>query len=162
MESFVLDVSACMPWCCEDEATPSSEQTLVWAIAGANLHVPSLWPWEIMNAVAVAIRRGRIPAQRASQFFEQVSAFNIWMSPAPAVHDFARLSLLASRLRLTAYDAAYLDLAQQLGLPLATLDEELKRAAVLEGVEVVTGDPVSPSPAPPSPPPPPAPPPAVS
>jgi hypothetical protein len=32
MEPFVLDVSACMPWCCEDEATPASERMLSWAI----------------------------------------------------------------------------------------------------------------------------------
>jgi hypothetical protein len=50
MDALVLDVSACMPWCCEDEATPASEKTLAWAIAGSDLHVPSLWPWEMMNA----------------------------------------------------------------------------------------------------------------
>ena len=52
MAGFVLDVSACMPWCCEDEATAVSEQLLQRAARREPLHVPSLWPWEIMNAVA--------------------------------------------------------------------------------------------------------------
>jgi hypothetical protein len=49
MDSLVLDVSACMPWCCEDEATAASEKTLPWAIHGSTLRVPSLWPWEMMK-----------------------------------------------------------------------------------------------------------------
>ena len=118
MEAYVLDVSACMPWCCEDEATPSSEQTLAWAIAGSYrsyLHVPSLWPWEMMNAIAVAVRRTRIEPDRAGQFFAQ----------------------LAARFQLTCYDTAYLDLAERLALPLATLDDDLKNAAMAEGVTVL-------------------------
>jgi predicted nucleic acid-binding protein len=137
MDSFVLDVSACMPWCCQDEATSSSEETLTWAIDGAEINVPSLWPWEIMNAVAVAIRRGRVPETRASEFFSQMSAFNIRIAPSPRLAEFGRLVVLAGRFQLTAYDAAYLDLAIRLALPLATLDDDLRRAALLQGVIVV-------------------------
>lgn len=81
-----------------------------------------------MNAVAVATRRGRIPAGRAGQFFEQIAAFDFRVAPAPSITDFARVSEMASRLRLTAYDAAYLDLARQLALPLATLNADLRKA----------------------------------
>jgi Arc/MetJ-type ribon-helix-helix transcriptional regulator len=49
MKAFVLDVSACMPWCCEDETTRASEEMLDWAREGSELHVPSLWGWEILN-----------------------------------------------------------------------------------------------------------------
>jgi hypothetical protein len=58
MDGVVIDVSACMPWCCEDEATDASEKLLQLAASLVPLHVPSLWPWEMMNAVAVACRRG--------------------------------------------------------------------------------------------------------
>ena len=137
MEAFVLDVSACMPWCCEDEATPASERMLSWAIDGSHLHVPSLWPWEMMNAVAIAVRRGRITADRAAEFFGQIATFNFRIAPGPVIVDFARLSLLASSHRLTAYDTAYLDLAQRLALPLATLDDDLRDGAIAEGVMVL-------------------------
>jgi predicted nucleic acid-binding protein len=64
MDAFVLDVSACMPWCCEDETTQASEEMLEWAINGSALHVPALWTWEILNAVGVVIRRRRISSDR--------------------------------------------------------------------------------------------------
>jgi predicted nucleic acid-binding protein len=126
-----------MPWCCEDEATPASERMLSWAIDGCHLHVPSLWPWEMMNAVAVAVRRGRITADRTVHFFAQIATFDFRIAPAPSVSDFARLSILASRHQLTAYDTAYLDLARRLALPLATLDEDLRDGAIAEGVIVL-------------------------
>lgn len=53
MDAFVVDVSACMPGCCEDEATAVSERLLQRAADRHPLHVPSLWPWEMMNALAV-------------------------------------------------------------------------------------------------------------
>jgi len=64
MDAFVLVVSACMPWCCEDETTPASEEMLEWAINGSALHVPAIWTWEILNAVGVVIRRRRISSDR--------------------------------------------------------------------------------------------------
>ncbi len=134
MAAFVLDVSACMPWCCEDEATVASEELLVRAARRDALHVPSVWPWELMNAVAVSIRRQRITAERARQFLEQLAAFDFQIAPAPVLAEFGQLLLLASQHRLTAYDAAYLDLARRLSLPLATLDDALRKAARAEGI----------------------------
>ncbi len=110
MDGFVLDVSACMPWCCEDEATTASEELLQRAAQREALHVPSLWPWEMMNAVAVSVRRQRVKLERARQFFEQLSSFHFRIAPAPSIEVFAELSLLASRHQLTAYDTACLGL----------------------------------------------------
>jgi predicted nucleic acid-binding protein len=137
MAGFVVDVSACMPWCCEDEATAASEDLLQRASRREALHVPSLWPWEMMNAVAVSVRRQRITPERARQFFEQLAAFDFHIAPAPPLSAFAELSLLAARHQLTAYDAAYLDMARQLALPLATLDGDLRKAALAEGLTVL-------------------------
>jgi predicted nucleic acid-binding protein len=44
---------------------------------------------------------------------------------------------LAELHRLTAYDAAYLELVKRVGLTLATLDDDLRKAARAEGVELV-------------------------
>ncbi len=137
MTGFVLDVSACMPWCCEDEATAVSERLLQRAAEREPLHVPSLWPWEIMNAVAVSIRRQRITPERAHRFFEQLAAFDFRIASAPPLVQYAEHSSLALRHQLTAYDAAYLALAKKLSLPLATLDQDLKRAAFAEGITLV-------------------------
>jgi predicted nucleic acid-binding protein len=44
---------------------------------------------------------------------------------------------LARRYRLTVYDAAYLELAQRQGVPLATLDGALAAAATAENVPLL-------------------------
>ena len=135
MDAFVLDVSACIPWCCEDETTPASEQMLEWAMDGSA--VPSLWTWEILNTVAVVIKRQRITAGSAREFLEQLATLNIKIAQPPPIADFPRLHSLAGTHQLTAYDVAYLDLAKRLSLPLATRDDDLKRAARAEGVQIL-------------------------
>ncbi|MFN7935055.1 MAG: type II toxin-antitoxin system VapC family toxin [Bryobacteraceae bacterium] len=137
MDAFVIDVSACMPWCCEDEATPASEQLLQLASQSHTLYVPSVWPWEMMNAVAVAVRRQRIKPEHAVSFLGLLSSFDFRIEESPKVADLPTLHALALRHQLTAYDTAYLDLAKRLDLPLATLDDALKRAASAEGVQLL-------------------------
>ena len=126
-----------MPWCCEDETTEASEQLLEWAMDGSVIHVPSLWVWEILNTVAVVIKRRRITADRGKEFVTQLSTLNIKIDRTPPIADFPRLYSLANLHQLTAYDVAYLDLAKRLSLPLATGDQDLKRAAVGEGVQIL-------------------------
>jgi predicted nucleic acid-binding protein len=137
MDAFVLDVSACMPWCCEDETTPASEEMLDWARDGSALHVPALWAWEVLNAVAVVIKRKRITAEKGRDFLVQLGTLNFKIDPPPQVSDFLRLHMLASVHQLTAYDVAYLDLAKRLSLPLATKDSDLRTAALAEGIQVL-------------------------
>ena len=137
MKGLVLDVSACMPWCCEDETTPASEEMLEWAMHGSELHVPALWVWEILNVVAVTVKRRRITADRAKEFLAQLATLNFRIDQPPQVADFPRLHALASSHELTAYDVAYLDLAKRLSLPLATRDHDLKKAALAEMIEVL-------------------------
>lgn len=91
----------------------------------------------MLNAVAVSVQRQRITGERAAQFFGQLAAFDFHIAPSPVIAEFDRLSLLASRYQLTSYDTAYLDLAKRLNLPLATLDEDLRKAALTEGINVL-------------------------
>ena len=90
-----------------------------------------------MNALAVAVRRKRITVEKASGFLELLPRFDFRIAAAPKIEDLPRLSNLAARHRLTAYDTAYLDLAKRLALPLATLDDDLQIAALAEGVETL-------------------------
>jgi predicted nucleic acid-binding protein len=137
MKAFVLDVSAFMPWCCEDESTPASELLLEWAMDGSELHVPSLWVWEILNVVGVTIRRRRITGDRGREFLTLLAKLNVKIDHPPQVTDFPRLHALANSRGLTAYDVAYLDLAKRLSLPLATCDADLRKAALAEGIAVL-------------------------
>ncbi len=137
MDALVLDVSACMPWCCEDETTEASEEMLAWAMDGSELHVPALWIWEILNAVGVVVRRRRIAPDRGKEFLTQLATLNFRIDRQPQIADLPRLYSVASAHQLTAYDAAYLDLAKRLSLPLATRDADLRRAALAEGIQIL-------------------------
>jgi predicted nucleic acid-binding protein len=126
-----------MPWCCEDETNQASEEMLEWAMDGCVSHVPSLWPWEIPNALPVVIKRRRITPERGKEFLDQLATLNFIIAGPPAIANFATLQSLAHVHQLTAYDVAYLDIAKRLRLPLATRDEDLKRAANAEGLQVL-------------------------
>ena len=77
--------------CCEDETTPASEQTLDWALRGSELHVPALWLWEIVNVLAVTVKRRRITTERAKDFLTELVILNFQIAPPPAVDDLPRL-----------------------------------------------------------------------
>jgi predicted nucleic acid-binding protein len=74
---------------------------------------------------------------RGREFLAQLGTLNFRIEPPPLVADLPRLQVLSDRHRLTAYDMAYLDLALRFGLPLATGDSELRRAARVEGIELL-------------------------
>jgi len=135
--AFVLDVSACMPWCCEDETTPASDEMLEWAVQGSEFACTFLWTWEILNVVAVTVRRHRITWQRGKEFLVQLGKLIFRIDSPPAISDFPRLQALSEQHGLTAYDMAYLDLAMCLSLPLASADGDLRKAAVAEGIELL-------------------------
>lgn len=97
MDAFVIDVSACMPWCCEDEATQASEQLLQRAWQRHPLHVSSIWPWEMMNALSVAMRRQRIKQAQAMSFLELLASFDFRIAESPGIEDLAGLSAFAPR-----------------------------------------------------------------
>ena len=86
------------------------------------------------NALLVAERRGRLSAVEIVECLEMLSAFKVMIDTPPPREVLDRLLPLARQFRLTAYDAAYLELAIREGLELATLDDALRRAALLAGV----------------------------
>jgi predicted nucleic acid-binding protein len=126
-----------MPWCCEDETTTASEEMLEWAMQGSELHVPSLWCWELLNVVGVSVKRQRITGERGREFLMQLATLNFKIDQPPRVSDFPRLHALADSYELTAYEVAYLDLAKRLSLPLTTRDHDLKEAALAEQIELL-------------------------
>ena len=134
MESFVVDASATLPWCFEDEATPWTEGLLDRLRAGDRLVVPAHWPTEISNGMWMAVRRKRILPGRPELFWDELAALPIDIEPALSAEQAKAVLVLCERRSLTVYDAAYLELARRRGLTLATLDSALAKAASLEGV----------------------------
>jgi predicted nucleic acid-binding protein len=104
---------------------------------GKRVACPLLWIWEILNVVGVTIRRRRVTAGRGREFLTLLATLNVKIDRPPRVTDFPRLHVLANSYDLTAYDVAYLDLAKRLSLPLATCDDDLRKAALAEGIAVL-------------------------
>jgi predicted nucleic acid-binding protein len=132
--SFVADASATLPWCFEDEATDATEALLERLREGETAVVPAHWPTEVMNGLFVAVRRGRIDTERVRRFVRDLAALPIRIETAPAPIGWEQVIRVATEYRLTVYDAAYLELAERLGLPLASLDGDLREAAQAAGV----------------------------
>lgn len=136
MPGFVPDASVTLPWRFEDEATPWTEALLNRIEGGEQAVVPAHWPLEVVNALS-AQRRGRVTAEQISEFVDDLSALPIRIEPPSGPAQWPAIISLAEKHRFTAYDAAYLELALRTGLPLATLDGDLKEAARAEGTGII-------------------------
>ena len=134
MAMFVVDASAALPWCFEDESTQWTDGLLQRLKDGDRITVPAHWPTEVSNGLLVAERKQRIQSGKAELFWDELAVLPIDVQPAMTGVQ-AKIALALSRQhRLTVYDAAYLELAMRLQVNLATLDGDLKRAAAAEGL----------------------------
>jgi len=137
MASLVIDASAILPWCFDDEAIAYTEGLLNRCAAGEEVMVASVWPLEITNGLLSVQRRGRVTAERVEQFLVQILRLRIYVEPFTTQQAVRDVRQLAQTHQLTAYDAAYLELALRYNLPLATLDIELKQASFAIGVRLI-------------------------
>ena len=129
---IVVDCSYTMAMVMPDELRPQSlTRTL-----DARLFVPSIWPVEVANALRNSVRRQRLREAQVSEVCAGLDLYEIEVVAAvdPSVRE---RYLSAQSHDLTAYDAAYLDLALQRRCALATLDTRLAEAATRAGVAVL-------------------------
>jgi predicted nucleic acid-binding protein len=120
---IVIDASTVISSALEDEHSVAAGIALEEAADGAL--VPGNFWSEIVHALARAERRNRITEGSAELFLAELEALPI-TTEVPGVH--ATLNA-AKKYQLTGYDAAYLALALQTQLPLATIDADLGAAA---------------------------------
>jgi predicted nucleic acid-binding protein len=134
--AFVLDASMTLAWYFEDESAPDSE-TIFARTDAETIHVPQHWFAELSNAFLVGERRRRATPRDSADFIESLAKRHIVVDDLAGTEVFDRILPLARAHRLTAYDAIYLELAERLGVPLATLDAELADAARSVGIETL-------------------------
>lgn len=131
--AFVLDGSVTMAWFFEDE-TDAYAEVVQDALLSATAMVPSLWPLEVANALLVGERRKRTTEAKVTQFLALLLTLPIVVEETTTALAWSDVVQLARLHKLSAYDAAYLELAVRRGLPLASLDARLKAAAAAVGV----------------------------
>ena len=128
MSRFVLDASVVLTWCFPDENSLIAEHVANLFREEYTAIVPSFWPHEVLNALLVAEKRKRISRELLRSFLDDLAKLPIVLEPSPAGVVFDSIQQLSRQHDLTAYDAAYLNLALEGGLSLATLDDALMRA----------------------------------
>jgi predicted nucleic acid-binding protein len=133
---LVLDASVALSWCFKNEATAGADRVLERLVTEA-ASVPAIWHLEIANVLALSERRGRITPANSSEFIALLETLDVVIDEAMPSRALGRVLDLARAERLTAYDAAYLELAMRLGIPLASKDADLCDAAERLGVNVL-------------------------
>ena len=126
-DKFVLDSSVTLAWYFADEADPYAN-----AVAGqlptARAIVPGIWPLEVANVILMGERRKWSTEAQAGKWLKYLSRLPIEVEEMTTAIAWGEVVRLAREHNLSAYDAAYLELALRLGLPLATLDDRLRTA----------------------------------
>ncbi len=136
MSDLVLDASLALQWFLEDEANRKYSLAVLESLSEKRALVPLLWFYEVGNGLLMACRRKRITLDQIDGFLWRLKALPIDAAPQTASEILA-LPAIANAHGLTNYDAAYLALARQFNLPLATTDASLRRAAVSAEVRIV-------------------------
>ena len=134
--SFVIDASIAVAWCFEDQSSPAVD-ALLDRVRAEGAIAPSLWHLELANLLLMAEKRGRITGADTAARLDLISALPVSVDHATAARAWRETMTLARAQKLTAYEAAYLELAVRRNCPLATRDKALKDAALRAGVQVL-------------------------
>lgn len=135
--AFVVDASATLAWCFQDEATDWSRALLQRVRNGESVRVPAHWTTEVANGLLVALRRKRLDLDDVRGLTADLQQLPIEAEAALSLIAAQRVLDLAVQHNLTVYDAAYLDLVIRLSLPLASLDTDLCSAAAAAGISIL-------------------------
>jgi predicted nucleic acid-binding protein len=136
MAAFVLDSSVALAWFMPGEQTPGTE-TLLDRATEEGAVTSGLWPLEVANIVLIAERKRRITQAQRVRALTALAKLPIEIDTDTAGRAWNSTFDLALAHGLTLYDAGYLDLSLRSGLPLATLDQALGRAACACGVPIL-------------------------
>jgi predicted nucleic acid-binding protein len=137
--TFVLDASVTMCWLFLD-GKPAERAYALKVLesmkqAETKALVPATWGLEVSNVIAKAETKGLLNEAQSEAFLEMLGSVDIGADAATSSRALSDTLQIARRYRLSAYDASYLELALRVGLPLATLDQDLQKAANKAGLK---------------------------
>ncbi len=136
--AFVLDNSVSMRWLLA--STKKTDQNYAEKVLKSMLnneaYVPNLWHLEATNVLLSAKKRSEVDAGEIEIFISQLENLPIHTDSSTSKQAFNRTLALADAYKLSSYDAAYLELAIREGLPIATLDKDLRKAVKKAGIEI--------------------------
>lgn len=131
---FVLDSSAALARAAPDETLPPEVRRRIETDTPV---APALWPFETVNGLEIMRRRGRLDSEALADALDALRLLPIEIEPPDFERNAGAVLPLARQYGLTVYDAAYLEIAKRRRLPIATLDDGLRRAAKKVRVKVL-------------------------
>jgi predicted nucleic acid-binding protein len=132
-QEFILDCSVTLAWYFKDEANAYAS-SVRRSLSRAGAVVPALWPLEVANILVLGERRRRSTEADASKWLRYLQMLPIRVDDETAARAWSDILHVARSYGLSAHDAAYLELAIRLGLPVASLDDKLKAATASAGL----------------------------
>lgn len=137
MKRFVLDASITLAWLIDRSVTPYATRVRQLLYDGSRAVVPALWQWEVANGFVTAERRGLLSSSETAQILQTFDTVLASIEIKQDLIPIRRNIRMAVDHQLTAYDAAYLQLAKEEQLPIATLDRALTEAATMAAVPLL-------------------------
>lgn len=135
MKALALDGSAALALLLPDERESPGARKVHEALAtGVAVHVPAHWWVELTNGVVMAERRKRLTLAMGMEALNLIPALNVVTDDESPFKTTPAVAALARQQNLTAYDAAYLELAIRRRAALASQDKDLLKAALACGV----------------------------
>jgi predicted nucleic acid-binding protein len=120
----------------QKKADQAYAEKVLQSLAETEAVVPHLWHLEAANVLLGAEKRGELETGEVERFLAQLESLPIQVDPLTAHQAFSRTLGLSRAYKLSSYDAAYLELSIREGLPLATLDKDLRKAAKKADVDL--------------------------
>ncbi|MEO5926071.1 MAG: type II toxin-antitoxin system VapC family toxin [Bryobacteraceae bacterium] len=133
----MADASLGLAWSVKSQADGHTERLRDEAIKGVPVIVPALWALEVSNGLLMLVRRGRVVPSGWAEAVRLSAQMNFTVDEEAHTRAFTAILDLAMSSGLTVYDATYLELAKRRGLPLASRDGALKKAAKKCGVKTL-------------------------
>jgi predicted nucleic acid-binding protein len=135
--TMVADASVVVGWLADEPAAARVEAALRRSLMGGGIVVPAHFPVEVANALLAGERRGRWGSDQSREWLAILSRLRVRVEPPPDPVSLAAIAVKARDLGLSVYDAAYIELARRLRLPIMTFDRSLNHAADQEGVDTI-------------------------
>lgn len=130
----MLDASSTLSWCFPQEKTPQAE-ALFRRAQDAEILVPAIWPLEVSHVIRRALREERIDQADVDAFLSHLATLDFQVDIS--IYTVPDALLQVEYFGLTSYDASYLALAERRGVPLATNDQRMQKAALRAGVALL-------------------------
>ncbi|MBF0433895.1 MAG: type II toxin-antitoxin system VapC family toxin [Magnetococcales bacterium] len=124
-----------MSWFFKDQGGDYGDRVLDALVCG-KAWVPGIWPLEMANVLSRAEKKKIVARSDIVRFLNLVKGLSIQVAEDSTQRIFGEILSLATAQNLSAYDATYLDLAMREGIPIATLDDDLRTAARRVGVVI--------------------------